>query len=89
MILWLPPVRDAVMNVASPPGPTELVPRTVSPSLKVTRPVVPVVAVAVNVTATPWATFEVLLDRLVVVMAWVMVCVSGLLVLSTWNESPL
>ena len=52
VMLWLPPVRAAVLNVAVVP----LIvpePSVVVPSLKVTVPVAPLVTVAVKVTEPP------------------------------------
>ena len=52
VMLWLPPVRAAVLNVAVVPLMVP-VPSVVVPSLKVTVPVAPVVTVAVKVTEPP------------------------------------
>ena len=51
-MLWLPPVRAVVENVAEVPLIVP-VPSVVAPSLKVTVPVAPLGTVAVKVTAVP------------------------------------
>ena len=51
-MLWLPPVRAVVVNVAEVPLMVP-VPRVVAPSLNVTVPVAPLVSVAVKVTKPP------------------------------------
>ena len=52
VMLWLPPVRAAVLNVAVVPLIVP-VPSVVVPSLKVTVPVAPLVTVTVKVTEPP------------------------------------
>ena len=88
VIVWLPTLRAEVVKVATPLAFTVPVPRVAVPSMKLTVPVgtpepgATGATVAVKVTDCPKAVaFE---DELsvVVVLAWLTVCVKGLLLLS-------
>ena len=73
-MLWLPPVREDVVNVAVEPERVP-VPRVVAPSSNVTVPVAPAVTVAVKVTESPkfdgFAELLRLVDDVALLTVWV------------------
>ena len=87
-MLWLPPVKAAVVNEAVVPV-MLLVPRMVEPSLNVIVPVAPLMTVAQNVTEVLKVEGLSELDTLVELLAWLTVWVSVDEVLPKKLESPL